>query len=397
MKVGIIGGGASGTLVAAQLVRRGLSAAQISIFDRSGSCGFGAAYGASTDSYVLNVPAGKMSAFPDTPSHFSDWLVQRGLVAESEAASRFVSRRWYGQYLHDLITDVKLETKEVDGVHLGSEVFEIDGRAFDHVVLALGNAEATLPAQFSGYRDHPGFRNSTWKNLPNEIASEDRVLVIGTGLSMLDVLCELASRDFCGHVTAVSRHGLLPRSHQPTTPIPYTGAASVAEILRHIRNSEDWRAAVDGLRPDSQAIWQRLPVKEKRKFLRHLRPYWEVHRHRAPASSYQLAQEWIEAGRLRIHLASEFDASETQFDWVFNATGPSQRLESRKVPVIESLFQRGLASYDELGLGLDPKSLHPGLYALGTLTLGTLWECTAVPDIRNQAAAIAAQILPATR
>jgi uncharacterized NAD(P)/FAD-binding protein YdhS len=151
------------------------------------------------------------------------------------------------------------------------------------------------------------------------------------------------------------------------------------------------------LRPDSQAIWQRLPVKEKRQFLRHLRPYWEVHRHRSPATSYQLAQEWIEAGWLRIQLASEFDPSETRFDWVFNATGPSQRLESRKVPVIESLVQRGLANYDQLGLGLDPKSLHPGLHALGTLTLGTLWECTAVPDIRNQAATIAAQILPATR
>lgn len=396
MKIGIVGGGASGALVAAHLVRSGLPKKAISIFDRSGLVGSGAAYGASTENYLLNVPAGKMSAFPGEPSHFSDWLVQRGFGIAAEVSAKFVARQWYGQYLRELIQDVSAISEEVSLVEFQSGQFKVGDRDFDHLVLALGNAEPTLPPQFARFKDHPGFRNSTWRNLPADIRSEDRVLIIGTGLTMLDALCELSARGFRGQVTAVSRHGFLPQPHQPTTPMPYTGTTTLRAILKYVRKAEDWRAAVDGLRPTSQAIWKQFSVREKQQFLRQLRPYWEVHRHRAPAQSDQLAQDWIRSGQLSIQIAAHFDADPSSFDWVFNATGPNQRLASRAIPVIESLVSRGLARYDELGLGLDPFSLNPGLHAIGTLTLGTLWECTAVPDIRNQAAAIAAQILQAT-
>ena len=395
MKIGIVGGGASGALVAAHLVRSGLPKDAISIFDRSGLVGSGAAYGAATENYLLNVPAGKMSAYPDEPSHFAEWLVQRGLGIEGEVSAKFVARQWYGQYLRDLIQDVSVISEEVSLIEFQSGQFKIGDRDFDHLVLALGNAEPTLPPQFARFQDHPGFRNSTWRNLPAEIRSEDRVLIIGTGLTMLDALCELSARGFRGQVTAVSRHGFLPHPHQPTTPVPYTGTTTLRTILKHIRKAEDWRAAIDGLRPTSQAIWKQFSVREKQQFLRHVRPYWEVHRHRAPAQTYQLAQDWIRTGQLSIHLAADFDPAQSKFDWIFNATGPNQRLASRAVPIIESLVERGLASYDELSLGLDPFTLNPGLHAIGTLTLGTLWECTAVPDIRNQAAAIAARILQA--
>ncbi|CAN1548994.1 FAD-dependent urate hydroxylase HpyO, FAD/NAD(P)-binding domain containing protein [Fimbriimonadaceae bacterium] len=395
MKIGIVGGGASGALVAAHLVRSGLPKDAISIFDRSGFVGSGAAYGASTENYLLNVPAGKMSAYADEPSHFADWLVQRGLGIEVEVSAKFVARQRYGQYLRDLIQDVSVISEEVSLIEFRSGQFKIGDRDFDHLVLALGNAEPTLPPQFTRFKDHPGFRKSTWRNLPAEIRSDDRVLIIGTGLTMLDALCELSARGFRGQVTAVSRHGFLPQPHQPTTPVPYTGTTTLRTILKYIRKAEDWRAAIDGLRPTSQKIWKEFSLREKRQFLRHARPYWEVHRHRAPAQTYQLAQDWIRTGQLSIHLAANFDPGQSSFDWVFNATGPNQRLASRAVPIIESLVERGLASYDELSLGLDPFSLNPGLHAIGTLTLGTLWECTAVPDIRNQAAAIAARILQA--
>ena len=395
MKVGIVGGGASGALVAAHLVRSGLPKDAISIFDRAGLVGVGAAYGAATENYLLNVPAGKMSAYPDEPSHFAVWLVQRGLGIEGEVSAKFVARQWYGQYLRDLIQDVSVISEEVSLIEFQSGQFKIGDRDFDHLVLALGNAEPTLPPQFARFQDHPGFRNSTWRNLPADIRSEDRVLIIGTGLTMLDALCELSARGFRGQVTAVSRHGFLPQPHQTTTPVPYTGSTTLRAILKYIRKAADWRAAIDGLRPTSQTIWKQFSLREKRQFLRHARPYWEVHRHRAPAQTYQLAQDWIRSGQLSIQLAANFDPVQSSFDWVFNATGPNQRLAGRAAPVIESLVERGLARYDELSLGLDPLSLNPGLHAIGTLTLGTLWECTAVPDLRNQAAAIAAQILQA--
>ncbi len=395
MKIGIVGGGASGALVAAHLVRSGLPKDAISIFDRAGLVGSGAAYGASTQNYLLNVPAGKMSAYPDEPGHFADWLVQRGLGIEGEVSAKFVARQWYGQYLRELIQGVSVISEDVSLIEFQSGQFKIGDRDFDHLVLALGNAEPTLPPQFARFQDHPGFRNSPWRNLPAEIRSEDHVLIIGTGLTMLDALCELSARGFRGQVTAVSRHGFLPQPHQPTTPVPYTGTTTLRTILKYIRKAEDWRAAIDGLRPTSQKIWKEFSLREKRQFLRHARPYWEVHRHRAPAQTYQLAQDWIRTGQLSIQLAANFDPGQSSFDWIFNATGPNQRLASRAVPVIESLVERGLASYDELSLGLDPFSLNPGLHAIGTLTLGTHWECTAVPDIRNQAAAIAAQILQA--
>jgi uncharacterized NAD(P)/FAD-binding protein YdhS len=395
MRIGIIGGGASGSLVAAHLIRSGFPKDAISIFDRSGLVGSGAAYGAETENYLLNVPSGKMSAYPDEPGHFADWLVQRGLGIEGEVSAKFVARQSYGQYLRELIQDVCVISEEVTLIEFQSGQFKIGDRNFDHLVLALGNADPTLPTQFARFQDHPGFRNSPWRNLPADIRSEDRVLIIGTGLTMLDALCELSARGFLGQVTAVSRHGFMPQPHQPTTPVPYDGATTLRAILKYVRNAEDWRAAIDGLRPTSQTIWKQFSLREKRQFLRHVRPYWEVRRHRAPAQTYQLAQDWIRSGQLSIQLAADFDPGQSNFDWVFNATGPNQRFASRAVPVIESLVERGLASYDELGLGLGPSSLNPGLHAIGTLTLGSLWECTAVPDIRNQAAAISARILQA--
>lgn len=426
--VAIVGGGASGTLVAVQLLQKSHGPFRIALIERSRPIARGVAYATPEPCHLLNVPAAGMSAFPDRPDDFVRWSGVR--------PDQFVPRSVYGDYLSATLAEARGQAGgAVSLLVLGGEavglfaaergirvVFsdgvELPARA---AVLALGNLPSVDLVASGGrtYRDTPWDAGAL-----DGLEPEAPVLFLGTGLTMVDAVLALESRGHRGPMHALSRHGLLPQEHGEAAPAPYLriGASGVRGLLRSIRvatrAATDWRAIVEALRPVTQRIWTRLSLGEKRRFLRHLRPYWEVHRHRmAPAAAEKIAQLKAE-GRLRIH-AGRLRSVDTQADpalaryrprgeqrdrelqvaRIVNCTGPAMYLADMRHPLIASVLEGGLARSDALGLGFatDRDGALLGnaggrLFTLGNLRRGELWETTAIPELRVQARSIAERL-----
>ncbi|HET9352582.1 MAG TPA: FAD/NAD(P)-binding protein [Sphingomicrobium sp.] len=425
----IVGGGYSGTMIAAELARRGIAC---TIVDGSRREGRGTAYSTDEPAHLLNVIAAKMGAWADKPEHFAE-SVEREYEPEA-----FVPRRRYGEYLSSILNEARA-TGLVKLVASGARSAERSGTGWtvsladgsrvlgQALVLAQGNQPPAPPPLARGLPPEL-FVNDPWseagrKAIVRGAASGGDVLLIGTGLTMVDMVLSLDEARLRGRITALSRRGLIPRAHAEHGVSPVTleevPKGSLKRLWRWLLNrgaAVGWRAAVDSLRPHSHAIWQSLDEVQQRRFLRHVRPWWDVHRHRiAPEVAgrirrlVQLGQLEIVAGRVTdmwtdgqqldvaIRRRGMKQATDHRFALVVNCTGPLGSISASEDPLIRSLFERGLARPDllDLGLEVDGGSRVAGserAWAIGPLTKGRYWEITAVPDIRGQVAQLAFDI-----
>jgi uncharacterized NAD(P)/FAD-binding protein YdhS len=426
----IVGGGFSGTLLAINLLRH--DGPRVTLIERRGEqLARGVAYSAADESHLLNVRAGNMSAFPDDPGHFVRWLSECG---EGDARS-FVRRIRYGAYLHALLADVaaragdRLRLKTADVVRVvdgddGLIVTEADGASarYGRVVLALGNLPphappgidvAALPASL--YCDDP------WAaKIADGLGDDDEILLLGTGLTAIDAALLLDRQDFGGRITAMSRRGLSPRAHDdaqpPVVPEHAIPARRLSALVAHVRAEADrvgWRGAVDRLRPVTQMMWSGADAVTRQRFLRHLRPFWDVHRHRLAPPVAARIETMVAEGRLRfcagklVAVRSEDDAlavtirargHDKTTTWTYarvvNCTGPQGDLTRGREPLLGQLRDDGLIRADVARLGIDitpatnivtrAGDAHPRLHAIGPMTRGAYWEVVAVPDIRVQ-------------
>ncbi|MGU3400794.1 FAD/NAD(P)-binding protein [Brucellaceae bacterium D45D] len=438
----IIGGGASGVIFAAQLLAHA-PALHVRLFERSGRVGSGIAYSTQNSSHLLNVRAGNMSAFAQQPEHFLRWLQTRPETdggAEWSAQS-YAPRKLYHLYLENLIAPylvgetprLVIDQCEITGINMqdcvpcvtASSGMTFSGSA---VVVATGN-EAAIAV--SGGRVSEYWSSSGYFNIP----ATAPVAIFGTGLSMIDSVLSLLDRGHKGPIHALSRRGLVPARHEYVEPFSLSAAPLVADdnlvgLLGRIRmlmraavaGGSDWRAVMDALRPFTQKLWQHLPLSERESFLRHLRPWWDVHRHRmAPQVADRIAaarmsgQLQIEAGRLlsiregeagvtiRYRRRHGGEQAELHVATIIDCRGGNPRFSTTRNPVLASLMENGLGRPDPLDLGLDVtadlrlidahgESAAP-IYALGPVTKGVFWEVTAVPDIRVQAARLSERLL----
>ncbi|MFD2650407.1 FAD/NAD(P)-binding protein [Brucella rhizosphaerae] len=438
----IIGGGASGVLMALQLLVRSPEAT-VRIFERSGSLGAGIAYSTQNPNHLLNVRASNMSAFPDQPEHFFNWLSTNSHAASEGGwqPQSFAPRALYRLYLNDLLKPylesdnprITIENADVSDVAFNAlrpQVTSSSGESFsaDAIIVATGNeaAIATSGSHVTEYWSSNGYF---------DIPSDHSVAILGTGLSMIDSVISLLDKGHKGQIHAISRRGLLPARHEPAEPFPIEASAlpvadGLPKLLHIVRKMIDqceaegksWRSVIDGLRPHTKNIWNRLPLRQRRSFLRHLRPWWDVHRHRmapAIADRIEFAQQ---SGQLTItaaHLASvknkaEYIAiryhkrageglEELDVQSIIDCRGGSSRFSTTRNLALISLMERGLAKPDALDLGLDvtadlqvlnARGEPSGpIFAIGPVTKGIFWEVTAVPDIRVQTEKLAKTLL----
>lgn len=442
LSIAIIGGGFSGTMVAVHLLKTVQFPLNIALIESHPRLGMGVAYSTKVADHLLNVPAGNMSAFPDDPDHFWRWL--RETYGELEKTA-FVPRRWYGEYIryclkkaqeesHPHVSFRYLPYKAIDmrKTVAGLEVRLNDGSwlEVDQVVLALGNFPPSHPPieDRSFYQDYRYW--TAWDALPllTTIPPETPILLLGSGLTALDLAVLLYQHSHRGKVYAVSRRGFAPHPHQPYDNYHLSfdrlEGLSPRQLLRLIRstlkteNNYDWRAIIDSFRPYSQLLWKSFTNKEKRQFLRHLRPYWDNHRHRiAPETAQILAkmrsqEQFILYGgqvtqyktssttvQATIQLRQQAELLKLDVGLVINCTGPESNYRQLRHPLIVNLLEKGMIRPDPLNLGLDvhengalfsregQPSSH--LYTLGPPQKGSLWETTAVPEIRQQAQTLA--------
>ena len=427
----IVGGGFSGTMLAAELARRGVRA---TLIERSGREGRGTAYSTPEDAHLLNVVAAKMGAWADEPGHFAKTVEGEGYQPDD-----FVPRRRYGEYLSEilqeaessgLVTVVRADAQSAEPRSSGGwKVALGDGSTLEaqSLVVAHGNQSPEPPEAAEGISDRL-FVNDPWSDEGRKVVeraakANSEVLLIGTGLTMIDVVLSLDEAGHRGQICALSRRGLAPRAHAEHSPapvrieeVPQGSLKQLWEWLRSQSARVGWRAAIDSIRPYTHQIWQALTDADRLRFLRHARPWWDVHRHRiAPEVAgriKQLVQEGrlhIVAGRVKamreengaisvaIQRRGMENAKSVKFGLAVNCTGPLGAISESDDPLLNSLFEGNHARPDSLDLGLevDGKSRIAGAkraWALGPLTKGRFWEITAVPDIRGQVASVADDI-----
>jgi uncharacterized NAD(P)/FAD-binding protein YdhS len=407
----------------------------------------GLAYGTNSPYHLLNVPAGNMSAIADDPGSFLRYCQAKDPLVHSGS---FVSRALYGTYLEELLADEEAKSS-VRCIRIAGEVSAASPRSkgaslrlktgeeliADHVILAAGNFPPRNPGCVAPILASTAYVSDPW-DTSISIGGSGHVLLIGSGLTAIDTLIALQHSAPDIKVTMISRRGLVPQGHRDTLPpskfvtniqsaiFELPPPPSAAKYLRAIREEiakspEHWREVITALRPATSSIWQTLELSERKRFLRHLQPYWDTHRHRLAPESIRLFQKSLEgknaaviSGRiLRAAIKSEkveieirrrgcTDVELLHFDKVINCTGPCQNLDHIKDELITFLTQNGLLSVDALSLGItvnpqyqvnsDAGTALAWLSYIGPMLKAQLWEATAVPELRDHASKLASHI-----
>lgn len=418
-RIAIIGGGFSGAMLAARLAEAGVGSALI---DRTGSFGPGLAYSTPFEGHLLNVRANRMSAVEGRPDDFAYWLRDHaGWRSDPEG---FAPRRFYGEYLQHRLNAVRLahpglielvtgevQAIEADGVRLA------DGRRMEAraVVLATGNPAPATAEGRSGRLLHDPWGPGAL----NKIGAEDAVVIVGSGLTMIDVALWLEANGRTGPIRVLSRRGLTPRAHgvqhdlpTPPTAILLEGAPSerLAEA-RRLAGEGGWRSVMEGLRPVTARLWSEADAPTRARWLRHLRPWWDVHRHRVAPEVQAAIDRLTAAGRLTVsagrveRITADADGVSVRWrprdgsaqppiigDWLIDCTGPGH--DPAKDPLTGALIKSGRARLDPLRIGLDVAAdgrligadgaPDERLFVLGPPARAAFWETTAVPDIRKR-------------
>ena len=463
----IVGAGFSGTLVAANLLKsQHWAATQIVLVERAATVARGKAYAERGYPYLLNVPAGRMSADSNSPLDFLNFAQER---IPDATAEDFLPRELYGQYLEAGLLDAEVsaashvEFQRVKGDVCGIEPGKIagyqvqlaDGRQIDadDVVLALGNpGPADLPGT-ENLGDH--YTSDPWAGSLTFTPGET-VLLVGTGLTMADAtMAAAAETNDQVVIHAVSRHGLIPPSQTQfsqntckadTASMLRAASFSALTLLRSVREladdterrGGDWRETITLIRNLAPQLWQRLPAREKRRLLRHIRPYWDIHRHRLPSQTLARMNHLrrhqklnVHAGRLlKFEIVSAAEAGHTPdanaeantsaprtkvrvtwrprgedtpqtmlVDRVINCTGPDYSIRRSRDPLIRSLMNQGLAVPDALSLGVRTGSYGAlinaeghaatNLFYVGPMLRADHWEATAAQELRGYAERLA--------
>lgn len=452
--IAIVGGGASGVLTAVQLMRRSAPGLRVVLIERADEIGPGLAYRTDHEGHRLNVPVGQMIAMPDRPLDFLEWVQQQKPETQPQ---EYLARQTFGRYLAALIDRTEkesggrviFETRHAEAV--SAEVVESgsdpdrfriglsDGGQVDadKVVLALGNSRPPdIPGLSPEFVASEHYVADPWaEGALDKALGDDSVLLIGTGLTMVDMALVLGG---VGGPTlyAVSRHGLMPRAHGDTMPtrgrpvavpdercsLTELTSRLLTEIASAAARGEDWRVAFDSLRPITNDLWRSLDRRDQKRFITDLSRIWGVHRHRM-APRVALGLERLKVNRrLRVYAGSirgiDVDAGRAAVDLrlhgvdpgdplvvdrVINCTGPTYDPRRLGQPLVRSLLDSGLLRVDSLGIGFDvdldgalvgeEAMVSDSIYAIGPLRNGVLLETTAVPEIGKQAELLAEQLL----
>ncbi|MGY4924782.1 FAD/NAD(P)-binding protein [Streptomyces sp. 900105755] len=442
--VAIVGAGAAGTLTAVQLcetAHRRRTPLDLVLIDPAPEAGRGTAYATRDPRHRLNVPAGNMSAYPDDPGHFVRWLCRHG--EPTVTGADFATRYRYGAYLADTLGQAVVRAHDTVAVRRLRTLAESctgtpDGRvelhladggplAVDSAVLATGPAGAGAGWAPAALRTSPRFVATPWapEVLDPVRDSLDDVLLVGTGLTAVDLALTLDRPGRTVH--ALSRSGLLPQPHAlgpagtmtapdglDDTSLGRLRRAVYRHVSRSVRTHGDWRPGLDSLRPHTARLWRSLTPEEREEFLAREGALWNTHRHRmAPATAEHVSRART-ARRLHVHTGTVLRATDTEdgslavelsngqvlhVGWVLDCTGPGRRPDT---PLWQALFAAGLAVPGPLGMGVathdgqlaDARGRLGPLFTLGAPRRGELWETTAIPEIRVQAAELAQRLLP---
>jgi uncharacterized NAD(P)/FAD-binding protein YdhS len=448
----IVGAGFCGTVLAVNLLRRpGAIPLDITLVERSTAMHRGVAYAKRDHPYLLNVPASRLSADSADPQQFLEYARSRvpGVDAED-----FLPRSLYGDYLEDLLLRTERESSQQvrlsrindevqDLRRIGARQIEVvlaAGPALraNRVVLAVGNPPPALPEWLDSLRGHAALRADPW-DLPRDLREHHSVLIVGNGLTMVDAALALSVDPHrTPSMHTLSRRGLVPQTQTAfkhsaaggTGQELLSASSSMRALLRAGRRlarevestGGDWREAITFVRSLAPQLWRSMPPAERARFVRHVQPHWDVHRHRLPPPLAERLAQLRERGKLRInagrvHEALVLEDDRVRVSWrgrgnrgggtltvdaIVNATGPDYDLQRSREPLLRALRAQGLIVPDALRLGIrtDPSGacIDAGgeriedLFYVGPMLRADHWEATAVAELRGHAEHLAKQL-----
>jgi uncharacterized NAD(P)/FAD-binding protein YdhS len=446
--IAIIGGGYAGTVLALHLCRCGPSF-QIAVIEPRSELGSGLAYSTPSDLHKINVPAHTMGVSDARDDRFMFWLETEHpelLAGPDDHRRTYVARRWFGVFVRDRLRrdlaehgsqlrHYRTTAADLRKVCYGSEIILGDGTAIfaRRTVIAASHGVPAIPRGIpSEVQTAPNFLGDPW-DLARiaAIPPDDDVLIVGTALTMADVAVSLLAQNHNGRIVALSRHGMLSRANGPSDPPsdldfsawpPDTARGLVRRIRQEIRRNEasggSWRDIFSALRQQNGHLWRKLPLVEKRRFLRHLKCFYDVHRYRMAPDIAERIDVARRAGQIQILAARLLGARRTgrgfsveieercrateraalAVSTIINCTGPQPRLDSDPAHFFGALMARGVVQRDVLGLGLvvdDHYRLTGGggdLYALGPLTRAHFGDTIGAPEITQHAQILASII-----
>ncbi len=434
--IAIIGAGFSGSLTALNILRQPSPSGDLRVvlIDPRGLFGPGLAYSTPSPRFKLNVRAKAMGAFPQEPEGFLHWLQRNDPTVSGES---FISRQQYGLYLQELVSEaVQREPQRL--ILKTDEVVEVtqrpDGSSFTLVlasgeqldaaaiVLAIGNI---LRRGVGGVGTEGALRAPFNPESYQDLKELHELFILGSSLTAVDVIMESEGRGFRGHYSVVSRNGRFPLPHQDPASLPsaslppsWENPGTALVLLKTIREASracgSSQPVFDAMRPKIQQMWTNLSASARRAFLRHLRPFWEIHRHRIPNEHFQTIRGLQAAGRLTIRAGkvSEIAAHEAviklrgcraefeqlRFDAGFMCAGPEGDIRRIDHPLLASLVAQHLIRPGQLAIGLDTSGVpyRPNFAVVGPLQKEMLWEITAVRELRERAQQAAASIVAST-
>lgn len=451
----IIGGGFAGAVTAIHLIRATRDDAasaplDIRIVESDGEIGRGIAYSTRNDEHIVNGPAALFGLYPDAPSHLVDWLEANAAAhgwtppAGVPFTDAFPPRWLYGTYVQSTLQQaiaeagprVRVETVKGRAVDLHAEndryrVSLADGGTLltSRVALATGlhhaRAERFLPG--SGAHRTLGARyiDNVWSpSAWSDVANDREILIVGTGLSALDAALSAQREGFAGKFHLLSRRGLLVQPRRQTAPWPDVLDAdalpsTLRELLRATRAARraiaeagaDWQRLPPAVRPFVQALWERASETDRRRFLRHLRPFWEIALHRAGPESGKRLDEWIAEERLvrhsgRLQALRPASDDRVEAEWAPRGGGPLATLRVDRVvnasgfefdwsriddPLVRALLSRQLVRRHSSGFGIDADAetgavmsaagdVLTTLFAIGHPLRGAAWESNSIQE-----------------
>ena len=449
--IAIVGGGFAGAAVAYHLAH-GHAGARILVFEPRPHLGKGLPYDTRDSAHRINIAAGKMSLLPGDEGHFARWLAEANAISDDPGAigtdgNLYPRREVFGHYAADQLAASLAEGRVV---HVRDRVIRMAREAgkwalvgesgreekADIAVLATTHPAPMVPAVLESALggDPRLIPDSCAEGALSGVAADARVLIVGTGLTMADVVASLDAGGHRGKITAISRRGLLSRGHIPQQSPAFGSFAdrrqTALSLLRDIRatiaaaadQGVSWHAVIEAVRAQGQTLWPDLGVAEQRRIVRHLRPYWDVHRFRVAPQIAQVLERRLRNGSLEAFAASLRGATagprsiEVEFkrrgrpateplscDAVVVTTGPAHHLSIATQPHLASLARAGIIQADRVGLGIacdrqgrtiDRDGLPvASFFIAGPLARGTVGELMGVPEVAEHAQFIAGQVL----
>ncbi|MGJ0482619.1 FAD/NAD(P)-binding protein [Pantoea agglomerans] len=448
----IIGGGFTGTALAIHLARSGLAGLHVTVIEPRAQLAQGVAYGTTDPAHRINVPAARMQLAGDEEGAFDrDYRASPAFNNDLEALwhdgnvypqrgefGRWVNAQFAYQQQHSPVKLSHLCDSAVafrEGVVTTASGQQI--RA-DQVVLAISHPPPALPALLRSIEGHPGLIANPWqRDALAQVAPDDRVAIIGSGLTMSDVVASLHRQQHRGKITVFSRRGQLPRANLSGSfenftldyaqPQPATSRGWLHRVRQEVKKAAamnlPWQLVLDDIRRNGQQIWQSLSLHEQRRFLQHLRPWWDVHRYRiAPQVSQVLFQQQASAqlsllaarliaadavgNTLRLTLRLRGAQSQMlEVDKVIVTTGPAHDALLNSNVLLRQLHGDGVIQPDPLALGIHVNALsqtvnaqgnaNSHLYVAGPAARGRFGELMGLPQVAEHAESVARQLLAA--